>query len=116
MIICLCEMHLRVPGRANSSSPSRQRVRACDRIGNCRAMRPKGKGVDHHHFTRGPFIMCDYSLESTARRDAVAGDQLKTARIGMHATVGLIARDEPDTAVCLVPGTRLILSAIPRDL
>ena len=60
--------------------------------------------------------MCDYSLESTARRDAVAGDQLKTARIGMHATVGLIAPDEPNTAVCLVPGTRLILSPIPREL
>jgi hypothetical protein len=61
-------------------------------------------------------IMCDYSLESAARRDAVAGDQLKTARIGVHATVGLIASDDPSTAVCLMPGTKLIVSAIPPDL
>lgn len=60
--------------------------------------------------------MCDYSLESVARRDAVAGDQLKTARIGVHATVGLVAADDPATAVCLTPGTKLIVSAIPADL
>ncbi|HEX4637682.1 MAG TPA: hypothetical protein VH189_15980 [Rhizomicrobium sp.] len=60
--------------------------------------------------------MCDYSLESAARRDAVAGDQLKTARIGVHATVGLIAREDPSMAVCLKPGTKLIVSAIPADL
>jgi len=60
--------------------------------------------------------MCDYSLESAARRDAVAGDQLKTARIGVHATVGLIAREDPSVAVCLKPGTKLIVSAIPADL
>lgn len=60
--------------------------------------------------------MCDYSLESTARRDAVAGDQLKTARIGIHATIGLVAPNDPSTAVCLIPGTRLIVSAIPVDL
>ncbi len=60
--------------------------------------------------------MCDYSLESVARRDAIAGDQLKTARIGIHATVGLIAPNDPSMAVCLKPGTRLIVSAIPSDL
>jgi len=59
--------------------------------------------------------MCDYSLESAARRDAKAGDQLKTARIGVHATIGLIAADDASTAVCLLPGTRLIVSTIPAE-
>jgi hypothetical protein len=60
--------------------------------------------------------MCDYSLESVARRDAIAGDQLKTARIGVHATVGLIEPNDPSMAVCLKPETRLIASAIPSNL
>lgn len=60
--------------------------------------------------------MCDYSLESAARRDAAVGDQLKTARIGVHGTVGLVSRNDPDTAVCLLPGARLVVSGIPDGL
>jgi hypothetical protein len=60
--------------------------------------------------------MCDYSLESLARRDAKIGDQLKTAKIGTHGTVGLVAPDSAETAVCLRPGTRLIVSGIPASL
>lgn len=60
--------------------------------------------------------MCDYSLESLARRDAKIGDQLRTARIGTHGTVGLVAPDQTETAVCLCPGTRLIVSGIPASL
>lgn len=60
--------------------------------------------------------MCDYSLESAARRDAAAGDQLTTARLGLHGTIGLTASNDPSTAVCLKPGTRLIISAIPAEL
>lgn len=57
--------------------------------------------------------MCDYSLESAARRDAAVGDQLKTARIGVHGTIGLVSRNDPATAVCLLPGARLVVSGIP---
>lgn len=60
--------------------------------------------------------MCDYSLESAARRDAAVGDQLKTARIGAHGTIGLVSRDDPATAVCLMPGARLVVSGIPAAL
>jgi hypothetical protein len=60
--------------------------------------------------------MCDYSLESFARRDAKSGDQLRTEKIGGYGSVGLVAPDEPKTAVCLRPGTRLIVSGIPALL
>ena len=60
--------------------------------------------------------MCDYSLESAARRDAAVGDQLKTAGIGVHGTIGLVSRHDPETAVCLLPGARLVVSGIPVGL
>src|SRR5215469_5051266 len=60
--------------------------------------------------------MCDYSLESFARRDAKTGDQLRTEKIGGYGSVGLVALDAPQVAVCLRPGTRLIVSGIPARL
>jgi len=60
--------------------------------------------------------MCDYSLESAARRDAAVGDQLKTARIGVHGTIGLVSNNDTSTAVCLMPGARLVVSGIPAGL
>jgi len=60
--------------------------------------------------------MCDYSLESAARRDAAVGDQLKTARIGVHGTIGLVSRNDPATAVCLLSGARLVVSGISAGL
>lgn len=60
--------------------------------------------------------MCDYSLESLARRDAKIGDQLRTAKIGTHGTVGLVAPDSAETAICMRPGSRLIVSGIPASL
>jgi len=60
--------------------------------------------------------MCDYSLESFARRDARAGDQLRTEKIGGYGSVGLVTPAAPDVAVCLCPGTRLIVSGIPATL
>jgi hypothetical protein len=60
--------------------------------------------------------MCDYSLESAARRDAAVGDQLRTARIGVHGTIGLVSRNDPATAVCLLPGARLVVSGIPAGM
>jgi len=60
--------------------------------------------------------MCDYSLESFARRDAKSGDQLRTEKIGGYGSIGLVAPDAPQTAVCLRPGTKLIVSGIPALL
>src|ERR1700724_2449065 len=60
--------------------------------------------------------MCDYSLESFARRDAQTGDQLRTEKIGGYGSVGLVAPGAPQIAVCLCPGTRLIVSGIPARL
>lgn len=60
--------------------------------------------------------MCDYSLESFARRDAKSGDRLRTEKIGGYGSVGLVAPDAPQTAVCLRPGTKLIVSSIPPAL
>ncbi|HEY2010997.1 MAG TPA: hypothetical protein VGH23_18555 [Rhizomicrobium sp.] len=60
--------------------------------------------------------MCDYSLESFARRDAKSGDQLRTNKIGGYGSIGLVAPDAPKTAVCLRAGTRLIVSGVPTLL
>jgi hypothetical protein len=60
--------------------------------------------------------MCDYSLESFARRDAQTGDQLRTERIGGYGSVGLVAPAAPQVAVCMRPGARLIVSGIPALL
>jgi hypothetical protein len=60
--------------------------------------------------------MCDYSLESFARRDAQSGEQLRTEKIGGYGSVGLVAPDAPQVAVCLRSGTRLIVSGIPDIL
>jgi len=57
--------------------------------------------------------MCDYSLKAFARRDAKSGDQLRTQTLGGFGSVGLVAPDAPKTAVCLRPGTKLIVSSIP---
>jgi hypothetical protein len=50
--------------------------------------------------------MCDYSLETTASRPAIVGDRLVTCRFKFY-TGGFCAIDEPDVAVCLLPGTEL---------
>lgn len=60
--------------------------------------------------------MCDYSLESFARRDAKSGDQLRAEKIGGYGSIGLVAPDAAKTAVCLCPGTRLIVSGVPALL
>ena len=51
--------------------------------------------------------MCDYSNEEQASRPAKIGDQLVTAGIGEFDCVGMVSLDEPDVAVCLLPGSRL---------
>jgi hypothetical protein len=51
--------------------------------------------------------MCDYSLEAVASRPAKVGDKLISA--GFHHTItrGFASVDDPNVAVCLLPGTEL---------
>jgi hypothetical protein len=58
-------------------------------------------------------IMCDYSLESVASRQAAVGDRLVTTNFLGTPTHGFAAVGEPNVAVCLLPGTEL---AFDRDI
>ncbi len=60
--------------------------------------------------------MCDYSLHGVASRPAKVGDKLVTAEFSGTLTRGFSAIDEPDVAVCLLPGTELgFESAVERN-
>ncbi|MEH2495765.1 hypothetical protein V1294_002244 [Bradyrhizobium sp. AZCC 1678] len=54
--------------------------------------------------------MCDYSLHAVQSRPARAGDVLLTGEFPNTVTRGFSAIGEPDTAVCLLPGTELAFS------
>lgn len=51
--------------------------------------------------------MCDYSLHAVASRPAKVGDKLVTTQFLGTVTRGLAAVAEPQTAVCLLPGTEV---------
>jgi hypothetical protein len=51
--------------------------------------------------------MCDYSLELVASRPAKVGDKLVSTGFLRTATRGFASVDDPNVAVCLVPGTEL---------
>jgi hypothetical protein len=51
--------------------------------------------------------MCDYSLHLVASRPAKVGDKLVATDFVQSITRGFSAVDEPDVAVCLLPGTEL---------
>ncbi|HET9902833.1 MAG TPA: hypothetical protein VFQ27_03935 [Xanthobacteraceae bacterium] len=51
--------------------------------------------------------MCDYSLENVASRPAKVGDRLVTTSFHNSITRGFAAVDEPNVAVCLMPGTEI---------
>jgi hypothetical protein len=51
--------------------------------------------------------MCDYSLELVASRPAKVGDKLVSTRFPHTITRGFASVDEPNVAVCLLPGTEL---------
>jgi hypothetical protein len=57
--------------------------------------------------------MCDYSLHYVASRPAKVGDKLVTTRFRQSSTRGFAATDEPNVAVCLLPGTEI---AFDRDV
>src|SRR6185437_7244579 len=50
--------------------------------------------------------MCDYSLQSIKSRPAKVGDKLTTQDFGT-GTRGFAASENPNIAVCVVPGTEL---------
>ena len=51
--------------------------------------------------------MCDYSLHLVASRPAAVGDKLVITDFARSITRGFAAVGDPDTAVCLLPGTEL---------
>jgi hypothetical protein len=51
--------------------------------------------------------MCDYSLESVASRPAKVGDKLVTTSFHNSITRGFAATDDPNVAVCVLPGTEI---------
>jgi hypothetical protein len=51
--------------------------------------------------------MCDYSLELVASRPAKVGDKLISTGFPHTISRGFAALDEPQVAVCLLPGTQL---------
>jgi hypothetical protein len=51
--------------------------------------------------------MCDYSLRHVASRPAEVGDKLVTTRFEQTLTRGFAALEEPNVAVCLMPGTEI---------
>jgi hypothetical protein len=51
--------------------------------------------------------MCDYSLHAVATRPAKAGETLITTTFRGTSTRGFASQDEPEVAVCLLPGSEL---------
>jgi hypothetical protein len=51
--------------------------------------------------------MCDYSLHNVASRPAKVGDQLISTRFRNSITRGFAAVDDPNVAICLLPGTEV---------
>ena len=51
--------------------------------------------------------MCDYSLELVASRPAEVGDKLISTGFHRTTTRGFASLDNPNVAVCLLPGTEL---------
>lgn len=56
--------------------------------------------------------MCDYSLHLIASRPARVGDKLVTTRFPNTITRGFASVDEPELAVCLLPGTELAFEKV----
>lgn len=59
--------------------------------------------------------MCDYSLEMYRRIPAQQGATYETHRF-RSGSIGFIAADDPETAVCMACDTRLMLHDIPQSV
>jgi hypothetical protein len=55
--------------------------------------------------------MCDYSLHFVASRPARVGETLIATDFARSITRGFAAAEEPDVAVCLLPGTEIAFDA-----
>jgi hypothetical protein len=55
----------------------------------------------------GEHPMCDYSLHAVASRPAKVGETLVTTSFYGTSTRGFGAKEQPNVAVCLLPGTEL---------
>ncbi len=55
--------------------------------------------------------MCDYSLQDVPSRPAKVGDRLVSIRFRNSFTGGLATINEPNVAICLLPGTELAFDA-----
>ncbi len=51
--------------------------------------------------------MCDYSLHFVSSRPARVGETLTSTQFGASITRGFAAPDQPNVAVCLLPGTEI---------
>jgi hypothetical protein len=51
--------------------------------------------------------MCDYSLHAVASRPAKVGETLISTKFPLTVTRGFCGEDEPNVAVCVLPGTEL---------
>ena len=61
--------------------------------------------------------MCDYSLHGVASRPATVGDKLVTRQFWNSPTRGFCSVDEPNVAVCLLPGTEVAFrDEVQREL
>lgn len=58
--------------------------------------------------------MCDYSLEHVASRPAVVADRLVVTSFPHTITRGFVGTGDPNTAVCLRPGTEIAFDTEPR--
>jgi hypothetical protein len=58
--------------------------------------------------------MCDYSLHEVQSRPARVGDKLVSTQFWNTTTQGFSAVDEPDVAVCLLPGTEIAFDSDVR--
>ena len=52
--------------------------------------------------------MCDYSLHAIASRPAKIGEQLISSNFDSTTTRGFAGANDPNVAVCLLPGTELV--------
>ena len=56
--------------------------------------------------------MCDYSIRHVASRPAKVGDKLVTTSFDKPENRGFATVEEPNVAVCLLPGTELSLEKV----
>src|ERR1700754_647654 len=66
-------------------------------------------------FSRSKPSMCDYSIRHVASRPAKVRDKLVTTAFGARTNRGFASVDDPNVAVCLLPGTELAFGQAPQN-